>query len=52
MRAELASYYRLGNRFAHAIGHPWLMQYATRYGLPRRTLLYRMDRLNISPADV
>jgi sigma-54-dependent transcriptional regulator len=27
-------------------------QAARELGLPRRTLLYRMDRLNISPADV
>ena len=25
---------------------------ANELGLPRRTLLYRMDRLSISPADV
>ena len=39
VRDELGSYFRLGNRFAHAIGHPTLMQYATRYGLPRKTLM-------------
>ena len=39
VRADLASYYRLGNRFAHALGHPWLVQYTARYGLPRRTLM-------------
>jgi len=39
VRNELGSYFRLGNRFAHAIGHPTLMQYATRYGLPRKTLM-------------
>ena len=39
VREELASYYRLGNRFAHAIGRPHLMHYATRYGLPRRSLM-------------
>ena len=36
VRAELASYYRLGNRFAHALRHPWLVRTTARYGLPRR----------------
>ena len=39
VRAELGSYFRLGNRFAHAIGRPALMQYAMRHGLPRATLM-------------
>ncbi len=39
VRAELASYYRLGNRFAHALRHPWLVQYTARHGLPRQTLM-------------
>lgn len=39
VRAELASYYRLGNRFAHALRHPWLVQYTARHGLPRQALM-------------
>ncbi|MFC5065383.1 geranylgeranyl reductase family protein [Actinomycetospora atypica] len=39
VRAELASYYRLGNRFAHALRHPWLVRTTARYGLPRRRLM-------------
>ena len=39
VRAELASYYRLGNRFAHALRHPWLVQATARHGLPRRRVM-------------
>ncbi|MCD2190868.1 geranylgeranyl reductase family protein [Actinomycetospora soli] len=39
VRAELASYYRLGNRFAHALRHPWLVRTTARYGLPRRRVM-------------
>jgi menaquinone-9 beta-reductase len=39
VRAELASYYRLGNRFAHALRHPRLVQYTARHGLPRQALM-------------
>jgi menaquinone-9 beta-reductase len=39
VRAELASYYRLGNRFAHAIGNDRIMPWATRHGLPRKRLM-------------
>jgi len=32
-------YYTLGRVFVKAIGNPHVMRYATRYGLPRRTLM-------------
>ncbi len=45
MRQRLGSYYRMGNNFARAIGNPTLMRLATRYGLPRRTLMRFMLKL-------
>ncbi|GAA1334304.1 geranylgeranyl reductase family protein [Saccharothrix algeriensis] len=35
----LGSYYRLGNVFSRLIGHPTIMRTATKYGLPRKTLM-------------
>ncbi len=32
-------YYTLGRKFVGAIGHPWVMKVATRYGLPRPALM-------------
>jgi hypothetical protein len=32
-------YYTLGRLFAHLIGHPGVMRYGTRYGLPRPLLM-------------
>ncbi|WP_033436647.1 geranylgeranyl reductase family protein [Saccharothrix sp. NRRL B-16314] len=35
----LGSYYRLGNIFSKLIGNPIIMRTATKYGLPRKTLM-------------
>ncbi|MBW4715890.1 geranylgeranyl reductase family protein [Saccharothrix obliqua] len=35
----LGGYYRLGNVFSRLIGHPTVMRTATKYGLPRKTLM-------------
>ncbi|MFD1146878.1 geranylgeranyl reductase family protein [Saccharothrix hoggarensis] len=35
----LGSYYRLGNIFSKLIGNPVIMRTATKYGLPRKTLM-------------
>ncbi|MFC3689916.1 geranylgeranyl reductase family protein [Aquipuribacter hungaricus] len=37
--AEMGSYYALGRVFVKLIGNPWVMQTATRYGLPRPLLM-------------
>ncbi|RKT78889.1 geranylgeranyl reductase family protein [Terracoccus luteus] len=39
MKHELGGYFTLGRWFAHAIGNPDVMRLATRYGLPRTTLM-------------
>lgn len=39
MKDELGGYYTLGRWFARAIGHPEVMRLATKYGLPRTTLM-------------
>lgn len=39
MKDALGGYYTLGRWFAHAIGHPEVMRLATKYGLPRTTLM-------------
>ena len=39
MKAELGGYFTLGRWFAHAIGNPEVMRLATKYGLPRTTLM-------------
>lgn len=39
MKHELGGYFTLGRWFAHAIGHPEVMRLATKYGLPRTTLM-------------
>ncbi|GGS22556.1 geranylgeranyl reductase family protein [Actinokineospora fastidiosa] len=39
MREALGSYYRLGNIFSKLIGNPTVMRTATKYGLPRKTLM-------------
>ena len=39
MKDELGGYFTLGRWFAHAIGHPEVMRLATKYGLPRHTLM-------------
>ena len=39
MKDDLGGYYTLGRWFAAAIGHPEIMRLATKYGLPRTTLM-------------
>ena len=39
MRDLLGGYYTLGRVFVRLIGHPQVMQYATRHGLPRPVLM-------------
>ncbi|SER75159.1 geranylgeranyl reductase family protein [Actinokineospora terrae] len=39
MKQALGSYYRLGNTFSRLIGNPTIMSIATKYGLPRKTLM-------------
>ncbi|GAA0627030.1 geranylgeranyl reductase family protein [Kutzneria viridogrisea] len=39
LREELGSYYRLGNIFSKLIGNPVIMRTATKYGMPRTTLM-------------
>ncbi|HRC40955.1 geranylgeranyl reductase family protein [Nostocoides sp.] len=39
MKDDLGGYYTLGRWFAAAIGHPEVMRLATKYGLPRTTLM-------------
>jgi menaquinone-9 beta-reductase len=39
LRDALGSYYRLGNIFSKLIGNPVIMRTATRYGMPRVTLM-------------
>jgi hypothetical protein len=39
LKEALGSYYRLGNIFSRLIGNPVVMRTATKYGLPRTTLM-------------
>jgi menaquinone-9 beta-reductase len=39
MSQALGGYYRIGNVFSKLIGNPTVMQTATKYGLPRKTLM-------------
>jgi geranylgeranyl reductase family protein len=39
LKARYGGYYTLGRIFVHAIGNPAVMKYATKYGLPRPTLM-------------
>jgi geranylgeranyl reductase family protein len=39
LKARYGGYYTLGRIFVHAIGNPQVMKYATKYGLPRPTLM-------------
>ncbi len=39
VEAEMGAYYALGRVFVKLIGNPWVMQTATRYGLPRPLLM-------------
>jgi hypothetical protein len=39
MKDELGGYFTLGRWFARAIGNPEVMRLATKYGLPRTSLM-------------
>jgi menaquinone-9 beta-reductase len=39
LKDAYGGYYTLGRKFVGAIGHPWVMRFATRHGLPRPTLM-------------
>ena len=39
LKARYGGYYTLGRLFVHAIGNPQVMKLATKYGLPRPTLM-------------
>ncbi len=39
LRDAYGGYYTLGRKFVGAIGHPWVMKVATRYGMPRPALM-------------
>jgi flavin-dependent dehydrogenase len=39
LKESLGGYYRLGNVFSRLIGNPAIMRTATRYGMPRTTVM-------------
>jgi len=39
LREAYGGYYTLGRKFVGAIGHPWVMKFATRHGMPRPALM-------------
>jgi menaquinone-9 beta-reductase len=39
LRDAYGGYYTLGRKFVGAIGHPWVMKFATRHGMPRPALM-------------
>lgn len=45
LQAEWGGYYRLGGVFSKLIGQPWIMKMCTDYGLPRRRLMYLVNKL-------
>jgi menaquinone-9 beta-reductase len=45
MKRHLGSYYRLGALFSELIGHPSVMRFATRFGLPRKHSMYLVMKL-------
>ena len=45
VEAEMGAYYALGRVFVKLIGNPWVMQTATRYGLPRPLLMQLVLKL-------
>ena len=53
LRERYGAYYRIGNRFVGAIGHPRVMQALVDYGLPRERLMKFLLRLmgNLSDRD-
>jgi geranylgeranyl reductase family protein len=51
MRRRYGRYYALGRAFVRAIGRPWVMRAATRYGLPRRRFMAFLLRLMANLSD-
>ncbi len=51
MKDELGGYFTLGRWFAHAIGNPEVMRLATKYGLPRTTLMRFLLKLMANLPD-
>ncbi len=45
MKNQLGQYYRLGGLFSTLIGKPAVMKNATRFGLPRKRLMYLVLKL-------
>jgi menaquinone-9 beta-reductase len=39
LKDAYGGYYTLGRKFVGAIGHPWVMKFATRHGLPRPAVM-------------
>jgi geranylgeranyl reductase family protein len=39
LRDAYGGYYTLGRKFVGAIGHPWVMKFSTRHGMPRPALM-------------
>ncbi len=39
LKDAYGGYYTLGRKFVGAIGHPWVMKFATRHGMPRPALM-------------
>ena len=51
MKDDLGGYFTLGRWFAHAIGNPEVMRLATKYGLPRTTLMRFLLKLMANLPD-
>ncbi len=51
MKDELGGYYTLGRYFAKAIGNPEVMRLATKYGLPRTTLMKLLLKIMANLAE-
>lgn len=51
MKDALGGYYTLGRHFAQLIGHPEVMRLATKYGLPRKTLMRLLLKIMANLAD-
>jgi hypothetical protein len=39
LKDAYGGYYTLGRKFVAAIGHPWVMKFATRHAMPRPVLM-------------
>ena len=51
MKDQLGGYFTLGRWFAHAIGNPEVMRLATKYGLPRTTMMKFLLKIMANLAD-